>query len=222
MRNRRRFGLCSVVTALVVFMAVPCDVEAASGSQGVRIRVFSINTSGDAGFLGGKLELDDDVGYDVAYSHQITDHVFVEFSYGVAELDLAFDSTATGKLDFGTTDANPFSAMFQVRQNRDQGFDGYFGIGFTYMDFDPEESNTFTGLFPGFAVETIVDDDAGPTLQLGFDYIFGSSRKLSVGVDARYTMLDTTGVMLLDGDQFSAFNLEVDPLLLGVNFAWRF
>ena len=216
-----RYAAVSVGLAFL-FCGVPDRLAAEDAENGFRARILNATTSDSSNFLGGSVELDSAIGFDLAYFRQITARTYIEFSYGMVEHDLTFDTPGPGETSYGTLDANPISFLLQFHQKSSEGFDGYVGIGFTYIDYDVREDSDFRALFAGTAVETVVDDQAGPTIQLGFDYRFGREGTHSFGADVRYSLLDTSGILFLDQDAFSQFNLEVDPLYFGVSYAIRF
>jgi outer membrane protein W len=135
---------------------------------------------------------------------------------------MTFTSEYTGEIDFGTLDTNIVSVIMQLHSGPERNFDVYGGVGMTYVDFSIDEDAVFEDQFPGFSAETILDDQAGATFQIGFDWCFGSDGAHSVGADIRYTMLDATGQLFLDNDLFTGFNVELNPLYFGFNYGFRF
>ncbi|MEM9301564.1 MAG: OmpW family outer membrane protein [Pseudomonadota bacterium] len=122
------------------------------------------------------------------------------------EIDLA-----EGGQNVGETDQLPPTVSLQYRFAPQARFQPYVGLGVNYTTFFSEKT---TGPLEG--VDLSLGDSWGLAAQIGFDYTLNDNWFTSV--DLRWMDIDTEAKL----DGVSIGDVEIDPLVYGVSFGYRF
>jgi outer membrane protein len=91
----------------------------------------------------------------------------------------------------------------------------YVGAGVNYTTFFSEDTY---GDLANFELE--LDDSFGLALQAGVDFMI--TEKLLVNFDVRWIDIDSEASLTSGGVPVEKFDVEIDPLTIGVNFGWQF
>ncbi|MDX1570369.1 MAG: OmpW family outer membrane protein [Xanthomonadales bacterium] len=116
-----------------------------------------------------------------------------------------------GGAKVGETDQLPPTVSIQYHFMSNQKFRPYVGLGLNYTTFFDEKTR---GPLAGSDLD--LDDSFGLAAQIGFDYMLDDH--WFANLDARWMDIDTEAK--LDGTSLG--DVEIDPLVYGFSFGYRF
>lgn len=208
----------ALLLALLASVSVPVGAVNANDDLGgwlskdrfqVRARMIGVLADGD-GFVKENTALDTDV--DDAYVPEIDLTYFFTKNIAAELIAATAEHTITaGDNVLGDAWILPPTLTLQYHFQPDQKFSPYVGAGLNYSLFYGEDDGT------GFQ-DLEVDGGFGYAVQAGFDYWLNDN--WGVNVDAKYINLDVD-VTVNDG-ALHAYDVDLDPWILGVGVSYRF
>ncbi len=201
------------VLAAVLAAAIACAAPAAAepGDWLLRTGVTQIEPDDDNGDLDGT-----DVGVDVnsaasmtfEVTYMWTDNIGIEL---LAAYPFQHDIDLDGLGQVGETKHLPPTLSLQYHFTRWGAFKPYVGAGVNFTYFFDEDTQ---GALDGSDLD--LDESWGFAAQLGVDYDIGNNWFLNANI--RYISIETDAEV--DGTEVA--EVEIDPLLYGLNVGYRF
>jgi outer membrane protein len=152
----------------------------------------------DAGtslIISGEYMLSDNLGFEILAAWPFTH-----------DIKLAADGTKVGE-----TKQLPPTFSLKYHFTTDSAFVPYIGAGLNYTIFFDEKT---TGPLDGVSLK--LDDSVGVAAQLGLDYEISDTMMLNL--DLRWMNIETDAS--LDGVFLET--VEIDPVVYGITFGWKF
>lgn len=143
----------------------------------------------------------------------------------LAALPFKHDIEGTGSLSglpIGSTKHLPPTLSFQYYPDTgSDSFNPYFGLGANYTAFfDEEASSELKTALGTNDVKLSLDNSFGLAAQIGADWKVGDSWFINTGV--WYVDIDTDADVVVNGTTATTVNVEIDPWVAMVGFAWSF
>lgn len=174
----------------------------------VRARIIDIAANGDGQVQG--TNLDTDVGHAVTpeldLTYFFTDHIAAELIAATAQHEVD-----AGSSNLGEAWILPPTLTLQYHFTPEKKFSPYVGVGLNYSMFYGEHDGT------GFN-NLEIDNALGYAAQAGFDYWI--SDNWGVNFDVKYVDLDVD--VHVNNGALNAYDVDLDPWIVGVGMSYRF
>ena len=166
--------------------------------------------------------VDSDTGIGFSGTWMLTDNWGFEI---LAALPFEHDINGTGSLNgvpIGSTKHLPPTFSFQYYPDVDsENFIPYFGLGVNYTKFFSEKSSSqLQGALGTNDVELQLDDSFGLAGQFGADWKVGDNWYINTSV--WYVQLDTEASVIVNGATATTVDVDIDPWVVMIGFAWTF
>jgi len=143
----------------------------------------------------------------------------------LAALPFEHDVEGTGSLSglpIGTVKHLPPTVSFQYYPDVDGDiFNPYFGLGLNYTLFlDEEASPELKTALGSDDVELSLDNSVGLAAQVGADWKVGDNWFINAGV--WYVDIDTEADVIVNGATATTVDVQIDPWVAMLGFAWSF
>lgn len=199
---------------LLIATAVPAPAVAKdAGDLLVRLRgvSFMTDTSGRTDTLGGSARTSDDQVPELDFSYFFTKHIAAELILATTKHTVEVKGSTAGDLDLGTMRIIPPVLTLQYHFLPDGRFSPYVGAGVNYVIVADKST--------GRSVNNVsYSNEFGFALQAGVDYRIDD--RWSFNVDVKKVFVDTD-IRVNDGT-IKADGTDLDPLIVGVGFGYRF
>lgn len=211
-RSRLRVIVLLAIAGLTTSaMASPADPHKA-GDMWVRGGAWQVWPTSDNNAI---VDVDDALGFGFNGTRMITDSIAVELLAAMPfKHDIRLKSTTT---TIGSTQQLPPTLSVQYHPALNSAFKPYVGLGLNMTIFFDEEIDGGAGLGEKLELDEV---SFGVSLQAGLDYYFTDSQFLNL--DVRYIDIDTDAEIRGSGGTIDVGKVEIDPLVIGVNFGWKF
>lgn len=189
------FALVSAATA------VPAFAQTADGNWMARVRVIHINPDSSSSPLAG-VDVDSRIVPELDFTYFFTKNIGAELILATARHEVTLNGTSLGKVNH-----LPPTLTLQWHFSPDSKIRPYLGAGVNYTRFYNVD---LTGL-------DVDRNSFGGALQAGVDIAVSKNGYLNLDVKKVYidTKVKTTaGAYVTD--------LDINPLIVGVGYGWRF
>lgn len=205
-------ALSAAGVSIAMAVAVPAEAKDA-GDLLVRLRgvSFMTDTSGRTDTLGGSARTSDDQVPELDFSYFFTKHIAAELILATTKHTVEVKGSTAGDLDLGTMRIIPPVLTLQYHFLPDGRFSPYVGAGVNYVIVADKST--------GRSVNNVsYSNEFGFALQAGVDYRIND--RWSFNVDVKKVFVDTD-IRVNDGT-IKADGTDLDPLIVGVGFGYRF
>lgn len=203
-------------------------MEAVAHKEGdfiLRVGAAHVNPNDDSSNV---LSTDDGVTVDSATGLGFSGTWMLSDRWGfevLAALPFEHDIEGTGSLSglpIGSTKHLPPTLSFQYYPDVDGDvFNPYFGLGVNYTLFMDEEASPELKTALGTDdVKLSLDNSVGLAGQIGADWKVGDNWFINAGV--WYVDIDTDADVIVGGATATTVNVEIDPWVAMLGFAWSF
>jgi len=205
--------LCLLALTLVAASSIasPADPHKA-GDMWVRGGAWQIWPTSDNNAV---VDVDDALGFGFNFTRMVTDTVGVELLAAMPfKHDIRLKSTTT---PIGSTQQLPPTISVQYHPALNSAFKPYVGLGLNVTLFFDEEIDGDVGLGDKLELDSASFGAAG---QVGLDYYFTDTQFFNV--DVRYIDIETDAKVKGPDGTVDVGTVKIDPLVIGVNFGWKF
>ncbi|AOE49395.1 OmpW family protein [Kangiella sediminilitoris] len=217
------------LTALVVGVALAAgSIQALAHKEGdfiLRVGAAHVNPNDESSNVLGTddgVTVDSATGLGFSGTWMLTDNWGFEV---LAALPFEHDIDGNGSLSglpIGSTKHLPPTASFQYYPDvGGDSFHPYFGLGVNYTYFfDEEVSPELKAALGTNDVELSLDSSIGIAGQIGADWKIGDNWFINTGV--WYVDINTDADVIVNGATATTVDVDIDPWVAMVGFAWRF
>jgi len=215
--NSQFRSLTRILALLVLtLMAMPSIASPAephkAGDMWVRGGAWQIWPTSDNNAV---VDVDDALGFGFNLTRMITDTVAIELLAAMPfKHDIRLKSTTT---PIGSTQQLPPTISVQYHPALNSAFKPYVGLGLNVTLFFDEEIDGGAGLGEKLDLDTA---SFGAAVQAGLDYYFTDTQFFNV--DVRYIDIETDAKVKGSGGTIDVGTVKIDPLVIGINFGWKF
>ena len=151
------------------------------------------------------------------FTYFFTDHVAAELILATSPHDIFGEGTLAG-LKIADVMALPPTLTLQYHFNPKGKFDPYLGVGANWTIFYNEDASDALDAAIG-ATAVDLDNSFSYAFQAGLDYRI--TNRWSFNVDVKYVNINTTAT-LTTGALVNRVDVDLDPIVAGVGFGYRF
>lgn len=204
-----------VIVALSGMLAVGQSMAAPQREQGdiwLRGGATQVFPKGDNNSI---VDVDDKLGFAFNVTYMFRDDWAVEV---LAAMPFKHDIRTKGKTPVGSVQHLPPTISLQYHPDIDGPFKPYVGAGLNITLFFDEEIDSAIGLGPKLDLDTV---SFGPAVQAGVDFFFDD--RTFINLDIRWADIDSDAeVTGGTGGTVDLGEVQIDPLIIGINFGWQF
>lgn len=192
-------------------LAAPADPHEA-GDMWVRGGAWQVWPKSDNNAV---VDVDDALGFGFNVTRMITDSIAVELLAAMPfKHDIRLKSTTT---PIGSTQQLPPTLSVQYHPPLASAFKPYVGLGLNMTIFFDEEIDGAVGLGEKLELDEV---SFGAAVQAGLDYYFTDNQFMNI--DVRYADIETDAKVTGSAGTVDVGTVEIDPLVIGINFGWKF
>lgn len=215
--------LRKLLMSLAIGQAACGVAQAEQGDFLVRLRgIVVAPTESSSGvtpaFPDGRVGVDNAIVPELDFTYFITDNIAAELILATSPHDLIGEGTLEGLGKIADTMVLPPTLTFQYHFNPRGQIDPYVGVGINYTVFYSEDASSALNNAIG-QTSVDVDDSVGVAFQAGVDYAL--TERWFLNADIKYIQIDTTGT-LNTGGAINRVDVDLDPIVAGVGFGYRF
>lgn len=215
--RNQKLTLCLLATLVMAIMtAAPAEAKKAAAAPAkkewrVRMRALAVMPENDSTTsINGKVEPSNVIVPELDISYFWNDHWATELILATTPHDVKAYNTNLGNLDLGEVWLLPPTLTLQYHFQPAEKFQPYVGAGVNYTLFYHQNA--------GPSIASIdYDNSFGLAGQAGFDYMIDDS--LFFNMDIKKVWINTD--VSINGGGVTA-NVDIDPLLFGIGFGYRF
>lgn len=161
------------------------------------------------------VDVDDDQGFGFNISYMFSDDWALEV---LGAMPFKHEIRTKGNTPVGSTQHIPPTISVQYHPDLNGPLKPYVGLGLNITLFFDEEIDSAVGLGTDLDLDTA---SFGPAAQLGLDYFFDD--RMFINLDVRWADIDIDAkVSGGPGGTVDLGEVEIDPVVLGINFGWQF
>lgn len=203
-----------------------CLLQPAVAAQGdvlVRLRGVVVAPTENAtdvlpGFPGGSVGVENAVVPELDFTYFLTDNIGAELILATSPHDIVGEGTLAGVGDIAEIMVLPPTLTLQYHFNPNGRIRPYAGVGVNYSIFYSQEASD--ALITAVGPTTVdLEDSVGVAFQLGAD--FQLTDRWFFNADVKYIQIDTTAT-LNSGGAINTVDVDLDPIVAGVGFGFRF
>lgn len=161
------------------------------------------------------VDIDDQLGFGFNISYMFLDDWALEV---LAAMPFEHEIRTKGKTPVGSVQHLPPTISVQYHPDIAGPFKPYVGAGVNITLFFDAEIDSGIGLGSDLDVDTV---SFGPAAQIGLDFFFDD--RTFINLDVRWADIDTDAK--INGGAGGTVDLgevQIDPLIVGINFGWQF
>ena len=170
------------------------------------------NNSSSISVVGGHVDATTSIIPEADITYFPMHNIALELIAGVTDHTIKANSTAAGNLKVGDVWLLPPTLLAQYHFGDGGSIDPYVGAGINYtFFFDATHHAPFTSVS--------YDDNVGGALQAGVDFSLGGG--WVANFDVKQLFLSTTAHTVVDGTLPVTAKTQLDPLMVGIGFGYR-
>jgi outer membrane protein len=211
--------VCAAAAAAAVFAAGAAQAQDGPFADRLQIRARAIGVlpdeSADISLIGGTVDIEDQWVPEVDFTWFFNDNVAVEVIAAVTPHDVKAVNTSLGEVDLGDVTLLPPTVTLQYHFNPGGTWRPYVGAGVNYTTFFDDDLPSGTAL-----AGIDYDDSVGWAVQAGVDIYVDEHwfwnidvKKIDISPDVK---IDAGGGTIINAD------VDIDPVVIGVGFGYRF
>lgn len=170
------------------------------------------------GFPGGQIGVENAVVPELDFTYFLTRRVGAELILATSPHDIAGEGALAGLGKIADVMVLPPTLTLQYHFNPGGRFRPYLGAGVNWSIFYSEDASaSLVGAVGPTSVD--LDNSVGLAVQAGVDFALGD--RWFVNADIKYIQIDTTAA-LHSGGTTNTVEVDLDPIVAGVGFGYRF
>ncbi len=202
---------------------ITASAHAEAGDLLVRLRGIVVAPTEQSsevlpGFPGSGVGVENAIVPELDFTYFLTNNIGAELILATSPHDLQGEGTLEALGEIADTMVLPPTLTFQYHLNPNGQFRPYVGVGVNWSIFYSEDAsdNLVGAVGP---TDISIDDSVGVAFQAGFDIAL--SERWFINVDAKYIQIDTTAT-LNSGGAINTVDVDLDPIVAGIGFGYRF
>ena len=205
-----------IITVLGLLLLTTSSVFAQDTKWKMRFRGIAVVPSESAviDVIGGDIAIRKAIVPEVDFTYYFTENWAAELILATTNHDVGAVGTAAGDINLGDVWLLPPTLTLQYHLTSMDKFEPYFGAGFNYT--------IFYGADAGDVDEVSYDNSFGVALQFGFDYDLNDKWFLNVDLKKVFLNTDATVNATTALGATVGAAVDIDPLILGFGFGFRF
>jgi len=207
---------------LAASLAAPA-AHAEAGDVLIRLRGIVVAPTEESSavlpaFPGGEVSVDNAIVPELDFTYFFTNHIGAELILATSPHDVSGEGDLEALGEIADSMVLPPTLTLQYHFNPSGRIRPYAGVGVNYTIFYSEDAtDSLVGAIGPTDVD--IDDSVGVAYQVGVD--FDINERWFFNADVKYIQIDTTAT-LNSGGSINTVDIDLDPIVAGLGFGYRF